>query len=102
MIQIICDETETPQKVGYSQHYGGAKRDWGNVNKVDGTHPEVYVVKGGHASYFESGGKGVEIPELGGYYYEDYSGNGDILDKTDYSIKTICNSNWLNFQGDWG
>lgn len=56
MIQIICDENENPQKAGYSQHYGGAKRDWnsGDVTKQEGTHPEVYVAEGGHASYFET------------------------------------------------
>ncbi|MFW6072224.1 MAG: hypothetical protein ACOC6U_01850 [Thermoplasmatota archaeon] len=98
MIQIICDEDGNPEKVGYSQHYGGDKRSWNNVNKVDGTHPEVYVAEGGHASYFESGttwpakdyhqGTGKELNPLGS--------------NPDYSIKCISNENWLNFKGDWG
>ncbi|MFO8109283.1 MAG: hypothetical protein R6U17_01985 [Thermoplasmata archaeon] len=92
MIQIICDEEGNPQKAGYSQHYGGAKKSWSNVEKVDGTHPKVYVALGGHASYFESGSTS----------FDDHTGNGLILASSDYSLNIITNDNWLNFRGDWG
>lgn len=92
MIQIILDEDENPDKVGYSQHYGGAKRDWSDVNKVDGTHPEVYVAEGGHASYFESDTT----------YTDNHQGDGTVLDTSDYSINHINNEDWLDFQDDWG
>ncbi|MGM0405844.1 MAG: hypothetical protein ACQEQM_06865, partial [Thermoplasmatota archaeon] len=102
MIQIILDENGNPQKAGYSQHYGGAKKDWSNVEKVDGKHPKVYVAEGGHASYFESGGEWIYIPYWGIEYYEEYWGNGKRLDNSDYTIRGITNENWLNFKGRWG
>ncbi|MFO7791459.1 MAG: hypothetical protein R6W73_00570 [Candidatus Saliniplasma sp.] len=92
MIQIICNENGNPQKAGYSQHYGGDKMSWNNVEKVDGTHPKVYVAEGGHASYFESG-------ETWG---DKHQGNGKKLNSSDYSINHITNQDWLDFRGDWG
>ncbi|MFW6142187.1 MAG: hypothetical protein ACOC53_06480 [Candidatus Saliniplasma sp.] len=94
MIQIICDEDGNPQKAGYSQHYGGDKRSWNSddVTKQDGTHPEVYVAEGGHASYFESGTTSSD----------DHSGGGKELDPENYTTNLITNQDWLNFRGDWG
>ncbi len=49
-----------PISAGYSQHYGGEKRSWANVEKI-GSHPKVYVAKG--ADQTEMVAKILEPPE---------------------------------------
>ncbi|MFO7791457.1 MAG: hypothetical protein R6W73_00560 [Candidatus Saliniplasma sp.] len=98
MIQIICDENENPDKVGYSQHYGGDKSDWSDVNKVDGTHSKVYVAEGGHASYYTSGTDTSNIDDAFSDYPDDHSGDGISLSDENYDIKSVNNEHWLNFQ----
>jgi hypothetical protein len=46
----------TPTIVGYSQHQGAERADWGSskLELVDGTHPVVYPAEGSHANYFSS------------------------------------------------
>ena len=102
MIQIICDENGNPQKAGYSQHYGGDKRSWSNVEKVDGNHPKVYVAEGGHASYFESGSTPINYPDYNLEGWDDHQGDGIVLNSSNYSIQYLTNENWLKFKGRWG
>ncbi|MGM0405845.1 MAG: hypothetical protein ACQEQM_06870 [Thermoplasmatota archaeon] len=112
MIQIILDEDGNPQKAGYSQHYGGAKRQWDDVNKVDGTHPKVYIAKSSHASYYTSGTDNGEIDDGFSDLPDDHSGGGKCLknDNADlsiqedgeYHIHLIDGQDWLNFKGRWG
>ncbi|MFP4051095.1 MAG: hypothetical protein ACLFVB_05075, partial [Thermoplasmata archaeon] len=98
MIQIICDEDGNPEKVGYSQHYGGDKRSWDSddVAKVDGTHPKVYVAKGGHASYYTENKKSLDDPR--GDYGEEHTYRNEV----NYKIQLLTNQNWLEFRGRWG
>lgn len=103
MIQIICDEEENPETVGYSQHYGGDKKDWIDLEFFEETnHPIVYVAKGTHASYLHSGTEDWEIPllNIGATEYHE----GDVVKVTneDYEIIPIHLNPWLNFQGNWG
>jgi hypothetical protein len=44
-----------PLEIGYSQHEGAEKADWGDekLELVDGTHPVVYPAAGSHANFFE-------------------------------------------------
>ena len=61
MIQLVFDagsaeealETE-PLEVGYSQHEGAERAEWGDdkLEVVDGTHPVVYPAAGSHANFF--------------------------------------------------
>jgi hypothetical protein len=43
-----------PEAVGYSQHQGAERADWGDpkLTIVDGTHPVVYPALGSHANYY--------------------------------------------------
>ena len=43
-----------PTEVGYSQHEGGERADWGadKLQIVGGTHPVVYPALGSHANYY--------------------------------------------------
>ncbi|MFO7991299.1 MAG: PKD domain-containing protein [Thermoplasmata archaeon] len=95
MIQIELTPYGAPLSVGYSQHYGGELAWWYDIEKEDDS-PVVYVAKGSHASYPESGGW-----QIGGYG-EEYKGNGDELHPLDYTITFSDNHPWLQFQGKWG
>ena len=72
-------ETQIPEYAGYSQHYGGERKAWSDVQK-DGTHPKVYVDLGGHASYY-SGSQSVERT---------------------YPIALLSPNPILNYYGKWG
>jgi hypothetical protein len=104
MIQIVLDSTETPQYAVYSQHHAGERVDWKDVEKVDETHPRVYVALGSHASYFRpyQGKLGIESDILGNAYtlkpedleiiYLGEKGTGNHPSSHD----------WLEFGGKWG
>jgi hypothetical protein len=104
MIQIVLDSTETPQYAVYSQHHAGERTDWKDVEKVDETHPRVYVALGSHASYFRpyQGKLGIESDKLGNAYtlkpedleiiYLGEKGAGNHPSSQD----------WLDFGGKWG
>ena len=62
MIQLVfgtgnvADALATePLEVGYSQHEGAEKADWGDekLDVVDGTHPVVYPATGSHAIFYD-------------------------------------------------
>ncbi|HEC76026.1 MAG TPA: DUF946 domain-containing protein [Thermoplasmatales archaeon] len=103
MVQITL-ENNTPLKAFYSQHIGGQKAEWKDVEK-NGEHPKVYVARGSHANYFR--------------YYQgklglasDYVGkNGKILRPKDYELvilgekgegNHVEEQNWMDFAGRWG
>ncbi len=96
MIQIILPPNDdplsvTPSAAGYSQHYGGEKRSWTGVLK-EGNHPKVYVGKGGHASYFDTG-----------YTFPDpHHGNGVVWYSSDFTLEMLYTQKWLKFKGNWG
>ena len=61
MIQLDFDAVDReealarrPTEVGYSQHDGAERADWGDdkLELVDGTHPVVYPAAGSHANYY--------------------------------------------------
>ena len=64
MIQLVFDATsaqealsQEPVEVGYSQHEGGERAEWGDekLELVDGTHPVVHPAAGSHANFYEEG-----------------------------------------------
>jgi Vacuolar protein sorting-associated protein 62 len=46
---------QDPVEIGYSQHDGGERADWGDekLEIVDDTHPVVHVAAGSHANYYD-------------------------------------------------
>jgi len=104
MIEIVLDSTEAPQYAVYSQHHAGQRAEWNDVEKLDGTHPRVYVALGSHASYFRSyqGKIGAE---------SDTVGNAYTLKPEDLEVVMLGEKgtgnhppaqDWLEFGGRWG
>jgi hypothetical protein len=97
MIEVLLNLNLVPVGTGYSHHETGSYRQWGNVPKMDGTHPVVYVAKGSHAAYF---------------YEETYGflDNFDIVSDDGWKgyltiieyLKDLEEKKWLNFGGNWG
>ena len=94
MVQILLSNNE-PTQVMYSQHYGGQKATWEQVEK-EGNHIKVYVARGTHANYLRSysGVIGVASDVVGA--------NGKILNPTDYTLDLLEDQGWLDFAGRWG
>ncbi len=104
MIEIVLDSTETPLYAVYAQHHAGEMAEWKDVEKVDETHPRVYVALGSHASYFRpyQGKLGME---------SDIVGNAYTLKPEDLEIVNLgekgtgnhpSSQDWLEFGGRWG
>lgn len=94
MIQIIM-ESDTPNRVMYSQHHTGQQTTWEYVEKT-GTHPQVYIARGSHANYFRSysGKLGVASDTVGN--------NGEVLTSEEYTLVELQDQEWLSFAGRWG
>ncbi|UCF12316.1 MAG: Vps62-related protein [Thermoplasmatales archaeon] len=94
MVQVVL-AAGTPTHVMYSQHHGGQKATWDQVEK-NGDSINVYVSRGSHANYLRSysGVVGVANDLVGD--------NGKIITLTDYNLVMLTNQSWLNFAGRWG
>jgi VPS62-like protein len=94
MVQIVLSGG-TPTDVMYSQHHGGQRATWDQVER-DGDHIKVYVARGSHANYLRSysGKFGVASDIVGA--------NGKILESGDYTLELLESQDWLNFAGRWG
>ena len=62
-VQLVFDAataaealTRKPVSIGYSQHEGAERADWGDakLELVDGRHPVVYPAAGSHANFFDT------------------------------------------------
>jgi len=104
MIEIILDSTETPLYAVYSQHFASERAAWNDVERIDETHPRVYVALGSHASYFRpyQGKLGLE---------SDIVGNAFTLEPDDLQIVLLgekgtgnhpSSQDWLEYGGRWG
>lgn len=105
MIEIPLDNSEEPISAVYSQHMQGQRAVWGDVEKLDATHPVVYVARGSHANYFRpyQGKLGLENDDVGA--------DGTAIKPTDVNLVLLgelgvgnhpASQNWLEFGGRWG
>ena len=105
MMELVLDTAQNPTWVAYSQHLKGQRALWGDVEKVDSTHPVVYVARGSHANYFRpyQGRLGLENDEVG----------ADGLNLKPSDVKPILlgemgtayhnsSQDWLTYGGRWG
>ena len=102
VIEVFLDGSGNPSRLLLSQHAAGQNAMWSDVEKVDGTHPVVYVAQGSHANYFRSyqGKLGLENDAVGG---------GVTISPSQLKLVTLGESgnhpedqSWLDFQGRWG
>jgi hypothetical protein len=115
MIQLVFDaadaraalETE-PESIGYSQHEGAERADWGDdkLEVVDGERPVVYPAAGSHANFFDdslhlgsSGEQGVGCDDTRGGHLE--------VDPRVVTIPSDAEAArdaypWIGFEGRWG
>ena len=110
-IVILLDpETLEPIKdsdvVAYYQHTWKSERKWSDVNKK-GSHLKVYVARGSHASYFESGLFEWEwefIFPIGLVKFVDRvddEKSGYVPKLSEIEVMTLESQPWLEFKGEW-
>ncbi len=97
----------SPVSAAYSQHQGGQKMTWNDMNDkglVRETHPIVYVAQGSHANYFTPGQfwSGLDFDDTGSSLWK-------IIEPEQLDIVLLTESEnengepeWLEFQGHWG
>lgn len=94
MVQVVLSNGD-PTECMYSQHHGGQKASWEQVEK-ESTHIKVYVARGSHANYLRS------FSGKFGIASDIVSANGFILNPEEYNLETIEDKNWSRFGGRWG
>jgi hypothetical protein len=114
MIQLDFDAKDTaaalqrrPEEVGYSQHEGAERAEWGDSKlQLVGTHPVVYPAAGSHANYFgtalylgRSSAQGVGC--------DDTEGPSRQLHDQVAFVPTapsayVAEYPWLDYGGRWG
>ena len=95
MVQVVIDDFDGPLWAAYSQHHSGQRASWSQVEK-EGNHINVYVARGSHANYLRSysGKLGIASDIVGA--------NGKVLNYNDYTLESLDNQSWIDFQGRWG
>jgi hypothetical protein len=99
---------QEPLEVGYSQHEGGERAEWGDdkLEIVDGTHPVVHAAAGSHANFYSEGlflGRSAEQ----GVGCDDTTGPSVEIRPVARSIPSEPEAGraafpWIAFEGRWG
>ena len=94
-ITVLINIQGIPEWAAYSQHEGGTRLAWVDVERAD-THPIVYTARGSHANYFKSyeGRFGLQSDEVGG--------GGITITPEQISLRPLESQAWLSFGGQWG
>jgi hypothetical protein len=115
MIQLLFDAPTAaealdrrPTAIGYSQHEGAERADWGDdkLELVDGTHPVVYPAAGSHANFFDEAlfvGSSAEQ----GVGCDDTTGPSVTIRTAVFTIpsdrdEAQAEFPWIDFEGRWG
>lgn len=104
-VLVVLGSSGAPLTASYSQHNGGEQAAWTDVDRVDGTHPTIYVARGSHANYFK--------PFQGklGFENDEVSGAGKALSPGEYTLVLLGEPGvgnrpetqaWLDYGGRWG
>jgi hypothetical protein len=115
MIQLDFDAANAhealatrPTRVGYSQHEGAERADWGDEKlvRVDGTHPVVYPAAGSHANFFGEGlflgssaSQGVGCDNTSGPHHDLHPVVDTIPSDPAQAREQFP---WIAFEGRWG
>lgn len=108
LVEVELNGDLKPLRVSLSQHGYGSMRLWQDVETADG-HPVVYVARGSHANYFESGSHSVELGGVPSPLVIDetdsYSGTRTVRPQViplPGSVMDVAGYRWLGFAGRWG
>jgi hypothetical protein len=104
MIQILFNPRDKkdylswpPTETGYSQHYWGVRKSWGDTGK-EGDHPIVYIARGSHASYHSP----VDLESKCDHAHGDVKiGPGSYMLHI-ISSESDEEGKWLGWEGHWG
>jgi RsiW-degrading membrane proteinase PrsW (M82 family) len=116
LVQIILDQDETPEWVILSQHHGGTRRPWNEVQIEGLSHPKVFPALGSHANYFwgdeiypngkDFGKARVEILDRTGKSQkiipEVILLSSELNQSVTASGKDLIKNGWIYFEGKWG
>ncbi len=100
--------SHTPVSIGYSQHEGAERANWGDakLELVDGRHPVVYPAAGSHANFFDSSlyigssaSQGVGCDDTRGPHVELHPTVFTIPSDPAAARRAFP---WIAFQGRWG
>lgn len=104
-VTVFLDYLYQPAEVAFSTHYEANRFSWSNVEKINDTHPVVYISNGGHGSYKESGNTVYTLS----FFTDNHLGEKEILDgwSGGYTLSNIASSEaaedgWVWFDGRWG
>lgn len=97
MVQYGLGSDGTPDVAVYAQHTGKEVCPWSAVYQVGGF-PAVFVARGSHASYFQSGttGRGVLPDDV---HSGDYPGGAQVVNSTEVADASPA---WILWPGFWG
>jgi hypothetical protein len=115
MIQLVFDavtpgdalQTE-PVEVGYSQHEGAERADWGDdkLELAGGTHPVVHPADGSHANFYgealylgSSASEGVGCDDTRGPTFDVRPAVQTIPSAQPEALREFL---WIGFPGRWG
>jgi hypothetical protein len=115
MIQLVFDAPTSgealrvdPAEVGFSQHEGAERADWGDekLEVVDGTHPVVHPADGSHANFYgealylgSSASEGVGCDDTRGPTFDLRPAVQAIPSSESAALREFP---WITFPGRWG
>ncbi len=114
MVTVFVNKyTGMPDRITCAQHWDGLNYEWGDVEKVEGTHPKIFIARGSHSSWGTKGEHEVFIL-VGIDYTSDngtvlYSDNVTPEEITGVENKQLYNlvvmgapHSWKEWKGHWG
>ncbi|MBI5094438.1 MAG: hypothetical protein HZB26_18625 [Candidatus Hydrogenedentes bacterium] len=126
LVQVLLDASKTPYLLTATEQWqaardtaapGGVSIVWANTERLNDTHPAIYVGYGGHSLHFHPGSTrytpGLEVHDGLGTWYAPGSAKSLQIDTTypsvtSYSLSRIARAgeantaSWLRYAGRWG
>lgn len=91
---VAAAQNGTPSHIAYSQHYRGIQIPYdGDAAPWQGTHPDVYVARGSHASY-PVPGDDRRLRRAFVAYGDVFDGQGDVWAPGNYTLEAFAAQPW--------